>query len=142
MLKKFLSKNIQVLDQIETWREAIKIAAVPLVEDMSITHEYIISMIENVEKNGSYIVIAPGVAIPHSRPEHGVLKTGLSLLKLKKGVMFPEEKEVKIIFVLAANDNETHLELISELANLIMEEEQVAKLFLAKNEAEALECIN
>lgn len=142
MLKKILSENVQVMNQVENWKEAIRIAAIPLVEDKTVGSEYVDAMIENVEKNGSYIVVAPGVAIPHSRPEDGVRKTGLSLLKLTKGVMFPEEKEVQVIFVLAANDNETHLQLISELADLIMEEEQFENLLLAKTEAEVLECIH
>lgn len=141
MLKDMLRNNIKVLDEVSSWEEAIKIASAPLKEGGFIKEEYIGAMLENVVRNGPYIVIMPGIAMPHSRPEDGVLKTGMSLLKLSKNVMFPEEKEVSLIFVLATTDSNTHLSLISELTNLLMEDESVEKLFLAKSKEEVLECI-
>ena len=141
MLREMLENNINVVDEVSCWQEAIKVAAVPLKEKGFIKEEYISAMIENVVKNGPYIVIMPGLAIPHSRPEHGVLKTGVSLLKLSKSVKFPEDKEVELIIVLAANDSNTHIQLISGLTNLLMEDEAMEKLFLAKSREEVLECI-
>lgn len=141
MLKEFLRGNIQLVDQVADWKDAIRCAAMPLMDKRIIKAEYIDSMIENVVENGSYIVIAPRIAIPHSRPENGVLETGMALLKLENTVTFPDEKEVNLLIVLAAHDTETHLQLISELANLIMEDEQIEKLFASKTKEEALECI-
>lgn len=141
MLREMLENNINVVDEVSCWQEAIKVAAIPLKENGFIKEEYISAMVENVVKNGPYIVIMPGIAIPHSRPEHGVLKTGVSLLKLSKSVKFPEDRDVELIIVLAANDSEMHLQLISGLTNLLMEDESMEKLFLAKSKEEVLECI-
>ncbi|MGK0466161.1 PTS sugar transporter subunit IIA [Clostridium sp.] len=141
MLREMVKNNINVVDEVSCWQEAIKVAAAPLKEKGFIKEEYISAMVENVVKNGPYIVIMPGIAMPHSRPEHGVLKTGVSLLKLSKSVKFPEDKDVELIIVLAANDSETHLQLISGLTDLLMEEESMEKLFLAKSKEEVLECI-
>ncbi|MCM8710153.1 PTS sugar transporter subunit IIA [Clostridium sp. SYSU_GA19001] len=141
MLKEMLTNNINVVEEAASWEEAIKIAAAPLKEKGYIKEEYISAMLQNVVNNGPYIVIMPGLAIPHSRPEHGVIKTGMSLLKLLKSVKFPEDKEIELIIVLAANDSEVHLELISELTNLLMEEEAIKKLFSSKSKEEVLQCI-
>ncbi len=141
MLKEMLENNINVIDEASSWEEAIKIAAAPLKEHGFIKEEYIDAMLENVVNNGPYIVIMPGIAIPHSRPENGVLKTGMSLLKLLKGVRFPEDKEVELIIVLAANDSDMHMVLISELSRLLMEDEAVEKLFSSKSKEEVLQCI-
>ncbi|MCJ7691050.1 MAG: PTS sugar transporter subunit IIA [Clostridiaceae bacterium] len=141
MLREMLENNINVVDEVSCWQEAIKVAAAPLKEKGFIKEEYISAMVENVVKNGPYIVIMPGIAMPHSRPEDGVLKTGVSLLKLSKSVKFPEDNNVELIIVLAANDSEMHLKLISGLTNLLMEEESMEKLFLAKSKEEVLECI-
>lgn len=141
MLKDMLRNNIKVIDEVSSWEEAIKIASAPLKDGGFIKEEYISAMLENVVKNGPYIVIMPGIAMPHSRPENGVLKTGMSLLKLSKNVMFPEEKEVSLIFVLATTDPNTHLSLISELTNLLMDDESLEKMFSAKSQEEVLECI-
>lgn len=141
MLKEMLENNINVIDEVSSWEEAIKIAADPLKENGFIKEEYISAMLKNVVNNGPYIVIMPGLAIPHSRPEDGVLKTGMSLLKLLKSVKFPEDKEVQLIIVLAANDSDVHVELISELTNLLMEDEAMEKLFSSKTKEEVLECL-
>jgi PTS system mannitol-specific IIA component/PTS system ascorbate-specific IIA component len=141
MLKEMLKDNIKVLDEVSTWEEAIKIAANPLKEGGFINEEYIDAMLQNVVENGPYIVIMPGVAMPHSRPEDGVLKTGMSLLKLSKNVKFPQNNNVGLIFVLATTDSNKHLELISELTNLLMDDESMEKLFLAKSKKEVLQCI-
>lgn len=141
MLKEMLENNINVIDEVSSWEEAIKIAAAPLKENGFIKEEYISAMLENVVNNGPYIIIMPGLAIPHARPEHGVLKTGMSLLKLLKSVRFPEDKEVELIIVLAANDSDVHMELISELTNLLMEDEAMGKLFSSRSKEEVLKCI-
>lgn len=141
MLKDMLKNNIEVIDEVSDWKEAIRIAAAPLKNHGFIKEEYINSMVKNIIDNGPYIIIMPGIAIPHSRPEDGVLKTGVSLLKLLKSVRFPEDKDVELIIVLAANDSDVHLELIAELADLLMEDEAVKKLFSAKSKGEVLDCL-
>ncbi|MBA5850244.1 PTS sugar transporter subunit IIA [Clostridium sp. cel8] len=141
MLKELLKNNITILNEVSDWKEAIKTAAIPLKEGGFINENYINAMLENVLKNGPYIVIMPGIAIPHSRPEDGVLKTGMSLLKLSKSVKFPENKDVKLLIVLAANDSDKHLKLISELTELLMEDKSVEKLFSAKSKEEVFECL-
>lgn len=141
MLKKMLENNINVVQEVSNWEEAIKIAAIPLKEGGFIKEEYIDAMIENIVKNGPYVVIMPGLAIPHSRPEDGVLKTGMSLLKLHQSVKFPEGKDVELLIVLAANDSHMHLQLISELTNLLMEDDIMEKLSCAKSKEEVLRCI-
>jgi mannitol/fructose-specific phosphotransferase system IIA component (Ntr-type) len=65
----------------------------------------------------------------------------MSLLKLSKNVKFPQNNNVGLIFVLATTDSNKHLELISELTNLLMDDESMEKLFLAKSKKEVLQCI-
>lgn len=141
MLKEMLENNINVVHEVSTWEQAIKIAATPLREGGFIREEYICAMIENVVNNGPYIVIMPGLAIPHARPEHGVIKTGMSLLKLSKSVKFPEDKDVQLVIVLAANDANTHLELISELTDLLLKDDSMENLFSSKSAEEVIRCL-
>lgn len=44
---------------------------------------YYRAILDGVEQFGPYFVIAPGLAMPHGRPEEGVKKTGFSLVTLK-----------------------------------------------------------
>lgn len=124
MLKDFLKDNINIVDIANSWELAIEQAAEPLLKKQIITLEYIQAMINSVYKNGPYMIIMPHIALAHARPEDGVINNGISFLKLNKSVMFPEENEVDIIVVLAAKENDEHLGLMAELADLLVDDEK------------------
>jgi mannitol operon transcriptional antiterminator len=132
MLKDLLiPSHIQFVDAIDDWKNAIQTAAQPLLRNGYITNEYIEAMIENVIEMGPYIVIVPGVALPHARPERGVKKLGMSFLKIKNGCLFSEKEEYRayIVIVLAAVDHETHLKALSQLAKLLGNKDDLNRLF-------------
>jgi PTS system ascorbate-specific IIA component len=80
-------------------------------------------------------VLAPGIAMPHARPEEGAHALGLSLLNLPHGVKFNSEDNdpVYTVVMLAAPDKHSHIELISELAELFSNEEAMQKIHQAKD---------
>ena len=131
MLEKYIEDHIQVVDSLTTWEESIKVAAQKLLEKSYITDAYVEAMIENVYENGAYIVIMPKVALPHARPKDMVNKTTLSILKVNEGVMYPENKKIWLVIVLAAVDSDAHLEIISELSEMLVDESQIEKLLNA-----------
>lgn len=136
VLKELLTEDcIQLQDEAEDWQEAIRIASEPLLNSQSITEEYIGAMIRNVQENGPYVVIAPKVALPHARPEQGVNRVGMGLLRLKKPVSFSNkpEHEAQLIIVLAAVDNETHLKALSQLSMMLSEDNNIDKLIEAND---------
>lgn len=133
MLKRELKNNIQILESVSNWEEAIKIASRPLLEKQKIEERYIQSMINNIKELGPYIVLMPRVAMPHSRPQHGVAENCMSLLKLDKGVSFSSEKEdVNLVFILGAKDSNSHVDLLVQLSDLLEKEENVSNLIEAK----------
>ncbi len=78
---------------------------------------------------------APGLAMPHARPEEGAKGLGLSLLKLEEGVSFHTEEfdPVDVIILLAAPDKHSHIEMISALAELFSSEKDLHELHQARN---------
>ncbi|EMT45807.1 BglG family transcription antiterminator [Anoxybacillus flavithermus] len=144
MLKDLLIRpHIQLVKEGGDWKEAILLAAKPLLDRGYITSEYVKAMIRNVIELGPYIVITPGIALPHARPEQGVKKIGMSLLKIKNGCLFSEKEEhrVYVIIVLAAIDNETHLKALSQLTKMLSDKENIKTLFAATSVDEILELI-
>jgi len=139
MLKEYLKENIQFAGQVSTWQQAIRMAAEPMKARGDIKEGYIEAMIQNVLTNGPYIIIMPHLALPHARPETGVNCTGMSFLKLEKPVVFPEEKPVTVIIVLAAKGEDTHLELLAELTDILMDEDKLKQLFAGTRKQEILE---
>jgi PTS system mannitol-specific IIA component/PTS system ascorbate-specific IIA component len=73
-----------------------------------------------------------------------VNNTTLSILKVNEGVMYPENKKIWLVIVLAAIDSEAHLEIISELSEMLVDESQIEKLLNAtsvQKVKEALEMV-
>lgn len=145
MLKKVLENRVNIVDRVQNWEEAVRVAAKPLTADMSVTPHYVDAMINNIKKFGTYIVVAPKVAMPHSRPEDGVNKNCLALLKINEGVFFgdeaDEEEKVYLIFVLGAVDSNSHIETLTQLMDIIDDEEKIDALAEAKSVNEILEII-
>ncbi len=129
MLKEFLTGNVKIVDSIDNWEDAIKIGAEPLLNKGNIKAEYIQAMIDSVHKNGPYMVLVDHIAMPHARPEMGVVKTGMSFLKVKNGVDFHQtDEKVYLFFTLAAENADGHQEAISELADLFDDDEKMEKM--------------
>lgn len=136
MLNDYLKNRIAVAEKVDSWQESIQIAAAKLIEDKCITKAYVDSMISNIVNNGPYVVITPQVAIPHSRPEEGVIDTAISMLKLNTPIKYPEDKEVALIFVLAARDSDSHMDLIGELVDLLQDKNKLKKIMVSKTASE------
>lgn len=145
MLKDILKNKINIIDKTENWETALKLAAKPLIADFSITNSYIEAMINNVKKFGTYIVVAPKVAMPHSRPEDGVNKNCLALLKINEGVLFgdntTEDERVYLIFVLGAVDNNSHINTLTALMDIIDDDDKIDALIQAKDIQEMINLI-
>ena len=68
------------------WRDAVRQAGKLLLNAGAITESYIDAMINMVEAEGAYMLVAPGVAMPHARPQDGALKNGISYaMKMDEG---------------------------------------------------------
>lgn len=133
MKSDLLTQHVSLLDHVDSWQAAIRTAAIPLLEKKIINEQYIDAMISNVIDNGPYIVIMPEVAMPHSRSEDGAFATAVSLLKLQEGVLFPQDKTVHLIIVLAAADNEAHMELLSDMVDVFMDEDKMERIWKAES---------
>ncbi|WP_281975297.1 BglG family transcription antiterminator [Halobacillus litoralis] len=145
MLNELLTEQtIQLEDQVSSWQEAIKLAAQPLVDEESIQTDYVQAMIDNVDELGPYVVIAPGIAIPHARPESGVERLGMSFLRLKEPVYFSEKEKhrAQLVIVLAAIDNQTHLKALAQLTEMLSNEDNVERLIAADDRKTVIEVIN
>lgn len=144
MITNYLNQDtIKVKVKTSDWQEAGKIAGNILVETGSINPEYIQAMLDMVIEKGPYIVIAPGIALFHARPEDGVNSIGLSLITLKDGVNFNAGKKdpVRLVFVLAAVDNDAHIELISDLTRLLRNKETQERMMNANSVKQLVELI-
>ncbi|HBF1233839.1 TPA: transcription antiterminator [Clostridioides difficile] len=141
MLKELINaERVNIIKNVRDWKEAIKIASKPLLEDNSIEELYIENMIKSVEKYGPYIVLADRFALPHASSKEGVNKLAMSLLIVEDEVDLLG-KPVNIFMILAAVDNTTHIRALASLSEMMYEEENV-KLIINGDKSSILELIN
>lgn len=136
----FNRDNIIIVDKVSNWEEAVKLGAKPLLELGKIKKEYIEKMIESINKLGFYVVLSDHIAMPHARPEDGVIETGLSFLKINEPVKFGDD-DIYLVFTLAAKDKDSHIDTIGELLEILQDDEKIKKLIASKNIEEILEII-
>lgn len=125
------------------WKEAILAVGRHLTLAGVTTAAYATEMIDAVIDHGPYIVVAPGVAIAHSRPSPAVLRTGLALISLKTPVEFgsPVNDPVRVLVGLAAVDHDSHLDLMAALARFLGNPQKIAALAEATDVTEVSELL-
>ena len=122
MLKESLIENnsLKLNQSAADWKAAIKIGTDLLERAGTIEPRYYDTIISNIEKMGPYIILAPGLAMPHARPEEGVIKTSFALVTLKEPVVFEGEDEpVSVLITLAGSDSDKHMEGLMEITQTL-----------------------
>ena len=143
MLELIKEENVEVGVHAADWEDAIRRSAQHLLETGKIEERYIRAMIDAVHRVGPYIVLGNHVALAHARPECGVNELSVHFTTLEPPIPFGSEKfdPVSLIITLAAVDADSHLELISELADILMEETHVERLSSCTTEREFVELL-
>lgn len=113
--------RISLKVSVSDWKEAITRAGDMLVKTGAVEPRYIKAMIKFKEELGPYIVITKGVALPHARPEDGVLKTCFALTTLKKPVEFGNihNDPVDLVIAFGATDNSLHVKALAQIAKIL-----------------------
>lgn len=131
----FISKShIRIKESASTWEEAIHKAGKVLIDENSIEAAYVEKMIQSVKDLGPYIVIMPGFALAHAAPCKEVRKSDVSLITLKEPVSFGSPNDpVSVVLCLGCTDTSSHLEMLSSIAESLMEEGCIEKLSKAED---------
>lgn len=136
---------IRLQAEARTWQEAVKLGVDLLVEAEVVEPRYYQAILDSVERFGPYFVIAPGLAMPHGRPEEGVKKNGFALVTLKTPLTFNHEDNdpVDILITLAAVDARTHQEDgIMQIVNLFEDETNFDRLRACRTAQQVLDLID
>ena len=126
LLQDLLSEdNVSFRYPAETWEDVIRHGGQLMVDAGFTDPTYTEAMIDVVRDMGPYIVLAPGLAMPHARPEMGAKQVGTALVTLEKPIDFgsPENDPVSVAIFLCAPNKEEHIQLLTDIATLFEDEE-------------------
>ena len=123
--------------------DVVQQAGAMLIASGGVDERYVEAMKRVLTSLGAYMVIVPGVALLHARPEDGARRLCMSLLTLQPPVPFgnPDNDPVTVAVALAAADNESHIEALAELAALLANENAMAKIRVATSVDDVLTAV-
>ena len=110
--------DIQCVEKIEDWRDAVKEATDILKRHGNDGERYCKNVIEGMEVRGFYSVTDQVFALLHGSENAGIQVSCMSLLISEEPVRFGE-KEVNLIFCLASRDKKEHIPVVTRLMRMI-----------------------
>lgn len=141
MLEAYLTQDvIQLNVKVDDWESAVRAGGQLLLESSKCAPEYIDAMVRTVKEMGPYMVLAPGLALAHARPDDGTLEVGLSLVTLETPVEFGSKVNdpVELVISFCAVDQQSHVEVLKALARFLRDDENQQLLKNAKSVDEVL----
>lgn len=131
-------ENILLHASIDNKENAIRLTGDILVKRGYVDVVYIEKMLEREALTSTYM--GNFIAIPHGTEDakESVKQSGISIIQVPDGVDFGNGNIVKLIIGIAGKNNE-HLDILSQIAIVCSEEENVEKLVRATSADEILE---
>jgi mannitol/fructose-specific phosphotransferase system IIA component (Ntr-type) len=126
--------------KVDNWEDAIRAIGRLMVDTGAVEERYVDGMIRTAKELGPYIVIAPGLALPHSRPEDGVLEPCMAVVTLSPKIEFgnPDNDPVDLLIAFGAVDNEQHVEALRDMATILSEPGNLEAVRAAETKEEIL----
>ncbi len=130
-------ETIELKASLGSQEEAIRRAGQLLVENGNVDDRYVDSMFEREKSVSTYM--GNGVAIPHGTNDskQWVSRSGLSIITVPDGVEYGDGEVAKLVIGIAGKGDE-HLEILSKIALVVSEEENVERIVNAETKEELL----
>ncbi len=130
-------ETIELKASLSSQEEAIRRAGTLLVENGHVEERYIDSMFEREKSVSTFIGNA--VAIPHGTGDskQWVTRSGLSVITVPEGVEYGDGNVAKLVIGIAGKGDE-HLEILSRIATVCEDEDNVEQIVRAETKEELL----
>lgn len=137
MDKMLKHENVSIVEKVDDWRDSVRVAVQPLVDQGYVEPRYIDGIIANAEEFGPYFVICPDLALLHARPDQGVIERQLAVTVLREPVRYkPEGPDVRLLVTLAATDADGHIEVMRQLALMFGDPDNIERVVTATTPGE------
>ncbi|MBT2711963.1 PTS sugar transporter subunit IIA [Pseudomonas sp. ISL-88] len=135
MMEVLAKANIKLNQTVKSKEDAIRLAGQTLIDNGYVKDGYVAKMFEREETSSTFM--GNFIAIPHGTEDakEDVLHSGISVIQIPDGVEYGEGNTAKVVFGIAGKNNE-HLDILSNIAIVCSEEENIERLINAKTEEE------
>lgn len=141
LVKLLTRETIKVLDTKVDWQSAIELGAKPFVDNHCFEPSYVHRMIEIIEVEKPFIMVAEGVVIAHAGIEDGVRQLGMGLVKLPEKIVVGGYMDADIIIILGTPDNTIHLGALYQMNEILEDKQKLDALHKAATIEEIIKLI-
>ena len=145
ILQKIVERgHYKFVDRVDSWQDAVRLSTESLVKTGYVSENYYKQIVDCITKYGPYVVFDHYVAMPHSQEgAEGANKTGVGFMVCEKMIDFGkdedgEQKEANLFFTLSAANPEEHMNNISQLSDIFMNDELIDALAAARTPEDIL----
>jgi PTS system galactitol-specific IIA component len=133
-------KWVQAQRSASDWIQALEIAVRPLIDEGAAQPAYLQGIIDNTRSWGPYYLLAPGIALPHARPEQGANRNQVCITTLTAPVAFGHEEcdPVWLLLCASATDADAHIRTIQQISLLIDDTQRLTAMRHARSDAALL----
>lgn len=128
LLEKLNIAKIRITDETYFWQDSLRYAGEDLVNKGSVKNQYIETIISQTLYYGTYMFLTDEVMLAHAKPEDGVIRMDVSMTIFKTPVHFQDSHNAKIIFMLAAEDQEKHLKILKDIFKIAENQKYIEEL--------------
>ena len=129
-------KNIFVNVEVDSFEELIPLISVNLLKSEDVDDNFVDRVLDRERNFPTGLPTEPiSVAIPHAYPEN-VNNNKIVIATLKKPILMKEmggdsddNLNVSVVFLLAFNDSNKHLNILQNIVELIKNQDTVNKIF-------------
>lgn len=134
-------ENITLGASVSNKVDAINLAGQLLVNSGRVKPAYIDGMLAREETMSTYL--GNGVAIPHGTHDSLTLidQPGISVLQVPEGVEW-EEDEVAYLIIGIASGSDDHINILSNLADVVEDMDEVMRMARTENPADILNVLS
>lgn len=140
-MMKLNGSTIQLHARADTKTDAIRKVGQLLVDNAYIQPGYIESMLGREAVANTYL--GNGIAIPHGLPKDRdlILRTGIAVMQIPAGVEWNPGETVYLVVGIAARSEE-HIDILTNLTNVLDNENLVRRLSTTRNAEDIFQCLN
>ena len=106
-----------------------------------ISGKYLDTIVSQTTYYGAYMFITNEIMLAHAKPENGANYLGLSLGIFRNPIPFTGGRQARLIFVLAAEDNERHFRILNQLLTIAQSETLLSGIIDAPDAAAVMELL-
>lgn len=133
-------QNIEFKQRADSWQTAVDMSTGVMVAHDAISGEYAESVIQQINKYGPYMVVAPGVMLVHAKAsdldKRQYPQPVMSLIRFADPVVFEDDVTATLIFALYSPSPRMHLNALAQLTELLSNSTSRQKLFEAQTASE------